>query len=46
MTIKAGERIPEGTLKLMGKDGPMNVEADEKRTNVMQHIHLRQFLEP
>ncbi len=29
MTIKAGERIPEGSLKLMGKDGPMNVSADE-----------------
>jgi peroxiredoxin len=29
MTIKAGERIPEGTLKLMGKDGPMNMSADE-----------------
>lgn len=29
MTIKAGERIPEGTLKLMGKDGPANVSAQE-----------------
>jgi peroxiredoxin len=29
MTIKAGERIPEGPLKLMGKDGPMNVSAGE-----------------
>jgi peroxiredoxin len=29
MTIKAGEKIPEGTLKLMGKDGPMNVSAEE-----------------
>ncbi|MEX0735485.1 MAG: peroxiredoxin [Steroidobacteraceae bacterium] len=29
MTIKAGERIPEGTFKLMGKDGPMNVSAGE-----------------
>lgn len=29
MTIKAGERIPEGTLKLMGKDGPTNVSAEE-----------------
>jgi glutaredoxin/glutathione-dependent peroxiredoxin len=28
MTIKAGDKIPEGTLKLMGKDGPMNVSAD------------------
>ncbi len=27
MTIKAGERIPEGTLKLMGKDGPANISA-------------------
>lgn len=29
MTITAGERIPEGSLKLMGKDGPMNVSAEE-----------------
>lgn len=29
MTIKAGDRIPDGKLKLMGKDGPMNVEATE-----------------
>jgi peroxiredoxin len=29
MTIKAGDRIPGGTLKLMGKDGPMNVSAEE-----------------
>ena len=29
MTIKAGEKIPEGTMKLMGKDGPMNVSAEE-----------------
>lgn len=29
MTIKAGDKIPEGTLKLMGKDGPTNVEARE-----------------
>ncbi len=29
MTIKAGERIPEGSLKLMGKDGPTNVSAEE-----------------
>ena len=29
MTIKAGERIPAGKLKLMGPDGPMNVEAAE-----------------
>ncbi len=29
MTIKAGDRIPDGKLKLMGKDGPMNVTAAE-----------------
>ena len=29
MTIKAGDRIPDGKLKVMGKDGPMNVEARE-----------------
>lgn len=29
MTIQAGDRIPEGKLKVMGKDGPMNVEAAE-----------------
>lgn len=29
MTIKAGDRIPEGTLKVMGKDGPTNVDARE-----------------
>ena len=29
MTIQAGDRIPEGKLKVMGKDGPMNVEARE-----------------
>lgn len=29
MTIKAGEKIPEGTMKLMGKDGPVNVSAAE-----------------
>lgn len=29
MTIKAGDRIPEGKLKVMGKDGPMNVEAKD-----------------
>ena len=29
MTIKAGDRIPEGKLKQMGKDGPMNVAAEE-----------------
>jgi len=29
MTIKAGDRIPEGKLKVMGKDGPMNASAQE-----------------
>ena len=29
MTIKAGERIPEGNLKVMGADGPQNVDAAE-----------------
>lgn len=29
MTIKAGDRIPDGKLKVMGADGPMNVEAAE-----------------
>ena len=29
MTIQAGDRIPEGKLKVMGKDGPMNVTAEE-----------------
>jgi peroxiredoxin len=29
MTIKAGDRIPEGKLKVMGADGPMNVSAGE-----------------
>ena len=29
MTIKAGDRIPEGKLKQMGPDGPMNVAAEE-----------------
>jgi len=27
MTIQAGDRIPDGKLKVMGKDGPANVEA-------------------
>jgi len=27
MTIKAGDRIPEGKLKVMGPDGPANVDA-------------------
>jgi peroxiredoxin len=29
MTIKAGDRIPEGTLKVPGKDGAANVSAAE-----------------
>ncbi|HXV40617.1 MAG TPA: peroxiredoxin [Steroidobacteraceae bacterium] len=29
MTIQAGDRIPDGKLKVMGKDGPANVEAKE-----------------
>ncbi|MGQ0428582.1 MAG: peroxiredoxin [Gammaproteobacteria bacterium] len=29
MTIQAGDRIPDGKLKIMGKDGPANVEARE-----------------
>ncbi len=29
MTIKAGDRIPDGKLKVMGADGPMNVTAGE-----------------
>ncbi len=29
MTIKAGDRVPEGKLKQMGPDGPMNVTAAE-----------------
>ncbi len=29
MTIKAGDRIPEGKLKVMGADGPANVDAAE-----------------
>jgi peroxiredoxin len=29
MTIKSGDRIPEGKLKQMGPDGPMNVTAAE-----------------
>ena len=29
MAIKAGDRIPEGKLKVMGPDGPMNVNAGE-----------------
>ncbi len=27
MTIKAGDRLPEGKLKVMGPDGPANVDA-------------------
>ena len=29
MMIKAGDRIPEGKLKVMGADGPANVSAEE-----------------
>ncbi|MGQ0384477.1 MAG: peroxiredoxin [Gammaproteobacteria bacterium] len=29
MTISSGDRIPEGKFKVMGKDGPANVEARE-----------------
>jgi peroxiredoxin len=29
MTIKAGERMPSGTLKTMTKDGPKDVSTDE-----------------
>jgi len=29
VTIQAGDRIPDGKLKVMGKDGPTNVEARE-----------------
>jgi peroxiredoxin len=29
MAIKTGDRIPEGKLKVMGADGPTNVEASE-----------------
>jgi peroxiredoxin len=29
MSIKAGERIPDGKLKIMGADGPVNVTATE-----------------
>ena len=29
MTIKAGDKIPEGKLKVMGADGPANVSAEE-----------------
>jgi peroxiredoxin len=29
MAIKAGDRIPAGKLKVMGKDGPENVDAGE-----------------
>ena len=29
MTIKAGDRIPDGKLKVMGPDGPTNAEAAE-----------------
>jgi peroxiredoxin len=29
MSIKAGERMPSGTLKTMGPDGPQDVKTDE-----------------
>ena len=29
MTIKAGDKVPDGKLKVMGADGPMNVDAGE-----------------
>ena len=29
MTIKAGDRIPDGKLKVMGADGPQNIDAAE-----------------
>ncbi len=29
MTIKAGDKIPDGKLKVMGADGPANVAAEE-----------------
>lgn len=29
MSIKAGDRIPEGKLKVMGADGPANVAAED-----------------
>lgn len=29
MTIKTGDRIPEGELKVMGKEGPTNASAQE-----------------
>ena len=29
MAIKAGDKVPEGKLKVMGADGPMNVDAGE-----------------
>jgi peroxiredoxin len=29
MTIKTGDRIPEGKLKVMGMEGPVNVSAEE-----------------
>ena len=29
MTIKAGDKLPDGKLKVMGADGPQNVEAAE-----------------
>lgn len=29
MAIKTGDRIPEGKLKVMGKDGPVNVSTED-----------------
>ena len=29
MAIKAGDKVPEGKLKVMGKDGPVNADAGE-----------------
>jgi glutaredoxin/glutathione-dependent peroxiredoxin len=29
MAIKAGDKVPEGKLKVMGKDGPVNVDSGE-----------------
>ena len=29
MTIKVGDKIPDGKLKVMGKDGPTNADAGE-----------------
>jgi peroxiredoxin len=29
MTIKVGDKLPSGTLKTMGKEGPQNITSDE-----------------